>query len=94
MAFVNCFEHSFPIARFGTWIFDAYAWVRTPSVLDGRSDSYAGIGYPMMTVRRRAASLWPRTSAFPLSKMNSRIPSTALGVLADADRRIRLRLRA
>ena len=26
-----------------------------------RSDSYAGIGYPMMTMRRRAASLWPRT---------------------------------
>jgi len=39
------------------------AWVRTPGVLDGRSDSYAGVGYPMMTVRRRAASLWPRTWA-------------------------------
>jgi transposase len=37
------------------------AEVRTPGVCDGRSDSYAGIGYPMMTVRRRAVSLWPRT---------------------------------
>jgi hypothetical protein len=41
------------------------AWVRTPGVLDGRSGSYAGVGYPMMTVRRRAASLWPRTWASP-----------------------------
>ena len=37
------------------------ARVRAPVPIDGRSDSYAGIGYPMMTVRRRAASLWPRT---------------------------------
>ena len=42
------------------------ARVRTPVSIDGRSDSYAGIGYPMMTVRRRAASLWPRTWALPL----------------------------
>ena len=35
--------------------------VRTPGSRDGRSDSYAGVGYPMMTVRRRAAPLWPRT---------------------------------
>ena len=35
--------------------------VRTPGFRDGRSDSYAGIGYPMMTVRRRSAPLWPRT---------------------------------
>ena len=39
------------------------AWVRAPKILDGRSSSYSGIGYPMMTVRRRAASLWPRTLA-------------------------------
>ena len=31
--------------------------VRTPGSRDGRSDSYAGVGYPMMTVRRRAAPL-------------------------------------
>lgn len=37
------------------------ARVRTPGSRDGRSDSYAGVGYPMMTVRRRAAPLWPRT---------------------------------
>ena len=42
------------------------AWVRTPGSRDGRSGSYAGVGYPMMTVRRRAASLWPRTWALPL----------------------------
>ena len=42
------------------------ARVRAPVSIDGRSDSYAGIGYPMMTVRRRAASLWPRTWALPL----------------------------
>ena len=42
------------------------AWVRTPGSRDGRSGSYAGVGYPMMTVRRRAASLWPRTWASPL----------------------------
>jgi transposase len=41
------------------------AWVRTPGSRDGRSGSYAGVGYPMMTVRRRAASLWPRTWASP-----------------------------
>ena len=35
--------------------------VRTPSFIDGLSNSHAGIGYPMMTVRRRAASFWPRT---------------------------------
>jgi hypothetical protein len=28
------------------------ARVRAPVPIDGRSDSYAGIGYPMMTVRR------------------------------------------
>jgi transposase len=39
------------------------AGVRTPGSRDGRSGSYAGIGHPMMTVRRRAASLWPRTLA-------------------------------
>lgn len=37
------------------------AAVRTPGSLDGRSSSYTGVGYPMMTVRRRAAPLWPRT---------------------------------
>ena len=37
------------------------ARVRTPGSRDGRSDSYSGVGYPMMTVRRRAAPLWPRT---------------------------------
>jgi transposase len=63
------------------------AQVRTPDKIDGRSDSYAGVGYPMMTVRRRAASLWPRTWAVCLSNTNSRVPSTAPGVLADADRR-------
>jgi hypothetical protein len=60
---VNRFEHSFPTAPLGRGYFRCIqsARVRTPSVLDGRSDSYAGIGYPMMTVRRRAASLRPRT---------------------------------
>ena len=53
---------------------------------DGRSDSYAGVGYPMMTVRRRAASLWPRTWARCLSKKISRVPSTVPGVLTAADR--------
>jgi len=42
------------------------ARVRTPVSIDGRSDSYSGVGYPMMTVRRRATSLWPRTWALPL----------------------------
>jgi transposase len=37
------------------------ARVRTPSSRDGRSGSYAGVGHPMMTVRRRAAPLRPRT---------------------------------
>jgi transposase len=35
-------------------------------VLDGRSSSYSRVGYLMMTVRRRSASFWPRTSAYRL----------------------------
>jgi transposase len=41
-------------------------WSGRRVYVDGRSDSYAGVGYPMMTVRRRAFSLWPRTSAHAL----------------------------
>ena len=50
-----------PLAGIAAFGCTRSAWVRTPGSLDGRSGSYAGIGYPMMTVRRRAASLWPRT---------------------------------
>ena len=33
---------------------------RAPGFLDGRSNSYSGIGYPMMTLRRKAASFYLR----------------------------------
>jgi transposase len=36
-------------------------WVRAPEILDGCSNSCPGIGYPMVTMRRKAASIWLRT---------------------------------
>jgi hypothetical protein len=63
MAFVNNLGRASPIARRPDVTFSMSA-IRTgedAGYLDGRSGSYSGIGYPMMTVRRRAASLWPRT---------------------------------
>jgi len=68
MAFVN--EIGTPIhssvSRHDVFEVLRSARVRTPGIYDGRSGSYSGIGYPMMTVRRRASSLWPRTQAFSL----------------------------
>jgi hypothetical protein len=61
------------------------AGVRTPGSRDGRSDSYAEVGYPMMTVGRRAASLWPRTWASLPVQHEFEGSLYAPNVLADAD---------
>ena len=58
--------------------------LRTSSCFDGRSNSYSGIGYPMMTVRRKAASIWLRASDGAGPNFCSRIPSTALDALSTA----------
>ncbi|MFO7477410.1 MAG: IS66 family transposase, partial [Methyloceanibacter sp.] len=58
--------------------------LRTPSCFDGRSNSYSGIGYPMMTLRRKAASIWLRASDSAGPNFCSRIPSTALDALSTA----------
>lgn len=58
--------------------------LRTPSYFDGRSNSYSGIGYPMMTVRRKAASIWLRASDGAGPNSCPRIPSTALDALSTA----------
>src|SRR4051812_1916720 len=58
------------------------AEVRASILYDGRSNSHAGILRPMMTMRRRAASLWERTSAQgPVQISASRAPSTATNAL-------------
>src|SRR5215212_7321108 len=58
------------------------AEVRASILYDGRSNSHAGTLRPMMTMRRRAASLWERTSAQgPVQISASRAPSTATNAL-------------
>ena len=58
------------------------AEVRASVLYDGRSNSHAGILRPMMTMRRRAASLWKQTSARgPVQITGSRAPSTATNAL-------------
>jgi|GEM_PF-3586627 len=41
-------------------------WVRAPGILDGCSNSCPGIGYPMVAMRRKAASIWLRTKDEPV----------------------------
>ncbi|TWA85860.1 hypothetical protein FB001_1744 [Ensifer sp. SEMIA 135] len=41
-------------------------WVRAPGILDGCSNSCPGIGYPMVAMRRKAASIWMRTKDEPV----------------------------
>jgi len=53
------------------------ARVRTPGSRDGRSDSYAGVGYPMMTGASEGCPTLATDLASMLSKMNWGIPSTA-----------------
>ncbi len=57
------FGHASPPVRTAVAPMITIRTAEDAGLIDGHSDSYAGVSYPMMTVRRRSASLWPQTRA-------------------------------